>query len=166
MMKKIFICLLVSVFLLCGCETKESKNNLKEDDKSLSKDSYVFTIQNNDLVLGNYFDLKKIGKENNYSETASCAFEGIDKTYTYDHFEVTTYPKDNKDIIGNIYFLDKDVKTKEGVGISDSIDKVIATYGSDYKQEGTLFKYQKGDMELKFIIEDDLVTSIEYALIV
>ncbi len=164
-MKKVFICLLLGSILLCGCKVKESKNNLKENPKKIN-DSYVFTVQNNDLVLGSYFDLKKLGKEKKYSETASCAFEGIDKTYTYDHFEVTTYPKDNKDIIGNIYFLDENIKTKEGVGISDSIDKVIATYGSNYQQEGTLFKYQKGDMELKFIIEDDLVTSIEYALIV
>ena len=166
-MKKIVVCLLFSLVVFMGCknsDVKQVNENIKKVDKVT--DTYVFSNNNQEIAIGEEFSKDKLGKEVKYSETASCAFEGIDKIYTYDHFELTTYPKDNKDVVGNIYFLDNTVSTKEGVAIDDSIDKVIEKYGSNYTQEGTLFKYTKNDMELKFIVEDDKVTSIEYAMII
>ena len=158
---KRFLLVLSFMFLLTGCKEKEVKTTADIETKG-----YTVTLNNQELVIGNQFDKNIMGKEKKYSETSSCAFSGLDKTYTYDHFELTTYPKDNQEIIGNIYFLDSEVTTKEGVKITDPIDKVIEVYGDNYNQEDTLFTYKKDDMELRFIIENDTVSSIEYALIV
>ncbi|HBG77138.1 MAG TPA: hypothetical protein DDW86_09305, partial [Clostridiales bacterium] len=43
--------------------------------------------------------VKKLGKPANYFEAASCAFQGLDKVYTYSNFEIGTYPKGDKDFI-------------------------------------------------------------------
>ena len=36
------------------------------------------------------------------------------------------------------------------------------TYGEDFKKEDNLYTYTKGKTNLKFIIENDFITSIEY----
>ena len=150
-MKKIILSLIlfISMILLVGCQNKNNE---------------VFTFKYNDKVynLGEVFSKEKYGKELKYSEVASCAFEGIDKTYTYDHYEVTTYPVDNADKVYVILFLDDEVATTEGIKITDSKDDMIKKYGNDYKQEGNLYTYKKDKTILNFIVENDVITSIEY----
>ena len=41
-----------------------------------------------------------------YFEAPSCAFDGIDKTYTYAGFELLTYPKDDKDYVSSVVLKD------------------------------------------------------------
>ena len=103
-----------------------------------------------------------LGEADSYFESPSCAFEGIDKTYTYGSIEVDTYPMEEKDYISAIVFKDDSVTTLEGVGIGDSVDKVKEVYGADGKGEGGMLVYMKDGMKLCFIIQDDAVAAIEY----
>jgi len=155
-MKKKIVCgLLVLVIFLgfaMGCEKQELSD----------ESSFVFQNNNVDIVLGSVFSRDKYGVENEYSEVASCAFNGLDKTYRYLHYEITTYPIDNQDTIASIYFLDDAVTTKEGVKITDTLDKVVEVYGEDYTKDQDKYTYKKGKTELCFIISNDVVTSIEY----
>lgn len=105
--------------------------------------------------------LEGLGEEKSYYEAASCAFDGLDKIYTYDSFEIDTYPTDDVDYISAVILKDDLVSTAEGVAIGDSQDDVTAAYGEGTEEDGYLV-YYKDDMKLRFIIEDGVVTSIEY----
>ena len=58
------------------------------------------------------------------------------------------------------------IKTEEGVAISDDRAKVIEAYGENFEENGNKITYTKGNVELSFLIENDIVTSIEYVLVV
>jgi hypothetical protein len=106
--------------------------------------------------------LEKLGKEKAYFEAESCAFPGLEKTYTYTSFNLYTYEDGAKDRVASIVILDDSVGTAEGIFLNSSLDDVIAKYGDNYVHTLNLYKYASGQMELSFIIEDKVVTSIEY----
>lgn len=106
--------------------------------------------------------LKKLGKSNSYFEAASCAFNGLDKMYTYNSFELDTYPVDDKDYVSMILFKDDSISTAEGVGIGDPAEKVTEIYGGDLIKGNGMSVYEKDGMKLCFIVEEGNVSSIEY----
>ena len=59
-----------------------------------------------------------LGEPVSYFEAASCAFEGLDKMYTYNGFELDTYPKGEKDYVSTVILKDDTVLTPEGIGLS------------------------------------------------
>jgi len=107
-----------------------------------------------------------LGEPIHYFEAQSCAFEGMDRVYTYGGFDLQTYTKDDAEYVFSVSFLDDTVATREGVAIGDSLDDVIEAYGKDYKNSFNQYSYTDNDQKLSFIIENNEVVSIEYALIV
>ena len=110
--------------------------------------------------------LAQLGEANYYFEAASCAFNGLDKMYTYSSFELDTYPVEDKDFISMILFKDDSIATAEGISIGDPVDKIIETYGEDAREENGMMVYVKDNMKLCFIIEEESVISIEYQTMV
>ena len=135
--------------------TSTSTNNSSED---------VFTFKSGEttIPLGVEYSSLNLGEAKDYYEVQSCAFDGMDKIYTFDHYEVHTYPDAGTDKVLSVYFLDDQVTTTEGVKIGDSIDTMTEKYGSEYEQLDTQYTYSKGQTQLKFIVENNLITSIEY----
>lgn len=107
-----------------------------------------------------------LGEPISYFEAASCAFEGLDKMYTYNSFEVDTYPVDDKDYISAIIFKDDSITTAEGIAIGETRDRVEAVYGTDYEEQGSMIVYKKDGMKLSFIFEGGAVSSIQYGTMV
>lgn len=105
--------------------------------------------------------LEALGSDYSYYEAQSCAFEGLDKVYTYSSFRIDTYPSGDKDYVSAIILTDDSVSTAEGVSIGDSREKLEQTYGSGSEECNTII-YEKGGMSLLFVIQDDVITSIEY----
>lgn len=103
-----------------------------------------------------------LGEPSSYYEAASCAFQGLDKIYTYNSFEIDTYPQDEKDYISAVIFKDDSIATPEGVAIGDSRAKMEEAYGTDSTEEGGKVVYRKDNMKLCFILEDDSIISIQY----
>ena len=103
-----------------------------------------------------------LGEPNDYYEVQSCAFDGMDKIYTFDNYEVHTYPDNGTDKVLSIYFLNDQVSTTEGVKIGDSLSSMLEVYGDGYEQLDTQYTYSKGLTQLRFIVENDVITSIEY----
>lgn len=101
--------------------------------------------------------------EYSYYEAPSCAFQGLDKIYTYNSFEVDTYPQDGKDYISAVIFKDDSISTPEGVAIGDSRARMEEAYGANGAEEGGKVVYSKDGMKLCFILQDDQIISIEYA---
>lgn len=125
-----------------------------------------WTFQAGDVTLTPDMDMSAIadqlGEPKSYFEAASCAFEGLDKIYTYTSFEIETYPRDTADCIKSIVLKDDTVSTVEGVSIGDSEDKVRETYGAPAEESTGKLVYQKEKTNLVFVISSGVVASIEY----
>lgn len=127
-----------------------------------TEDVYVFDDNGKKLTLGVEYSSLNLGEPADYYEVQSCAFDGMDKIYTFDNYEVHTYPDNDTDKVLSVYFLNDQVSTTEGVKIGDSMDKMVETYGDGYEQLETQYTYTKGLTQLKFIVENNVITSIEY----
>ncbi len=103
-----------------------------------------------------------LGEPASYYEAASCAFEGLDKIYSYNGFDMNTYPSGDKDHVSAVVFKDDSVSTAEGVCIGDSLEKVQQAYGTGGAEESGMLVYSKDNMQLCFILKDGAVISIEY----
>ncbi len=154
-MKKVLILGIICFIFLVGCGQEVAKNEEK----------YSFSYNNMEFVLSEIFTREKFGTELEYSEVASCAFEGLDKTFKYEHYEISTYPDGENDRIYSIYLLDDAVTTKEGVKITDDVSKMKEAYGNSYQEQGTSYIYKKGDTSLTFYTSNDLVIGIEYSVV-
>lgn len=105
--------------------------------------------------------VEALGEPVSYFEAASCAFEGLDKIYTYNSFEIDTYPSQDRDLVSAVILKDDSIATAEGVCIGDSLEKLQEVYGEATLENGMLI-YAKDGMKLCFIMQDDSVISIEY----
>ena len=143
---------------LTGCGETPSDQGNTNNNTSV----YSLKVSNMEIVPGGEFSREKFGTEIAFSELSSCAFEGKDRVYTYDHYEIQTFLKDGKEYVLSIYFLDNTVQTSEGLSFGDSLDKMKELYGEDYKETGTMYEYEKGNTTLKVILQNDVVSSIEY----
>ena len=150
MKKKIVLSLLL--ICLCSCSTKEEV-----------VETFELSYQEIEIIPGKDFQSSALKDEElNFMELSSCAFDGNDKVYTYENMEITVSPLDGKDIVYSIYFLNDRITTKEGVKITDDKETMIETYGENYKNINNKYSYLKGDVLLSFIIENDIIISIEY----
>ncbi len=125
---------------------------------------YVFSFNNTDVRVDEKAAdvVDKLGTYT-YFEAPSCAFNGLDKIYTYSSFEIDTYPIDDVDYISAVIFKDDIVETAEGICIGMKKDKVVSKYGDPTEESGTLAIYEKDNMQLRFIYDEDgYVVSIQY----
>lgn len=106
--------------------------------------------------------VEQLGEPDSYFEAPSCAFEGIDKMYTYGGFELDTYPMEDKDYISAVIFKDDTLATIEGIGIGDSVSRLEEVYGTQWNDEDGMIVYEKDGTKLCFVVEDDTVISVEF----
>ena len=106
--------------------------------------------------------LDALGEPQSYFEAESCAFEGLDKTYTYPGFVITTRPEGDKDFINSIRLTDDSVTTPEGLYIGSTADEVTAVYGESAGEQENYLTFVQDGLSLNFLLENGAVTSIEY----
>lgn len=175
-MKK-WMLLLVMTLLLAGCgdSGKEPDGTPTPDaagensgNENVGRDEpagYVFEYEGvkiwMDMEASPVIDA--LGEADGYFEAPSCAFEGLDKQYTYGSIEIDTYELNGKDYISCVYFRDDLVTTPEGVGLFMTKEDMVQAYGEGYTEEYGMLVYEKDGMKLKFIITENEITSIEYA---
>jgi len=145
--------------------SNENGNNSAEGTKASEVKGYVFEY--NGVKIGMDMEaapiVSALGEPASYFEAPSCAFEGLDKKYGFGSFELDTYEKNGKDYISCIFFCDDLIETPEGVCLFETKADMIAAYGEGFKEESGMLVYEKDGMKLKFILEGDEITSIEYA---
>lgn len=108
--------------------------------------------------------LDKAGRPKAKSESKSCAYDGMDRTYTYKDFIVKTYSKSAKgsEYINSIILLTSNVSTKEGIKIGSSKNDVIDAYGRATANFG-VYTYTKGKCKLMIEMDShDKVSRITY----
>jgi len=170
-MKKLIL-VLVAMLLLVGCSSKGKTDLDAEPEKGLDTTSEAetkevgFSFKNNDVTINMNVPAKEtidaLGEPMDYFEAASCAFQGLDKIYYYSGFELSTYPNKDVDYISSVTFSDDSVSTIEGICLGSKLEDVLAAYGDDYKEELGLYTYTLGKTNLTFLIEDNLVASVNY----
>ena len=109
--------------------------------------------------------IKKAGKPINYKETKSCAYDGKDRVREYKNFILYTYSNSDNgpEYINGITFLNKKVKTKEGIKIGSKLKKVQKAYGKGTERYG-IYTYTKGKTKLQIQVKDGKVSNIRYIL--
>lgn len=128
--------------------------------------NYIFTANGVDLIPGAAFDPAVLGEPASIYEVPSCAIEGTDNVYNYEAFEVTAYDDGTGEVIYSIYFLDPNLTTNEGLALGDDAAKVVDLYGDNYAEDGNAYVYTRTEGQLFVILQDDVVISIEYRMVV
>lgn len=159
-MKRISLILLAAVMLLscvgCGTQNPDSQ-----------EENFSFTYNGTIITLGAEATsiIDALGEPKSYTDEPSCAFDGMDKTYYYGSFYLSTYPLDGKDYVYSIWFADDSVATNDGIKIGTTKAQVEAIYGADCFNGTTAYTQTRGSSKLTILTEDGMVSSIQYELI-
>lgn len=169
-MKKLLILLLALIMVAslaaCGGDTNEETKGT-EDTSGTPADGFVFEYKGTKISIHAEAApiLAALGEAKSYTEQTSCAFEGLDKTYYYGSFYLDTYPNGDKDYVYGFWFADDSVSTEEGIYIGATKAQVEKAYGADAFNSNNAYIITKGDTTLTVILEEGVVTSIQYAMV-
>lgn len=146
---------LAAVLAVTGCagKTKEA--------------TFGFTNGSVTLVPGEKFnpDAEGVGETVAYMEAASCYYDGLDKVFTYNGYEVTTYPAQDGDYIQDINISSDTIKTAEGVGVGSTLSQLEAAYGKEYTVSGKMYRFYEDDTKyMYFFLSDDVVKYYGYGI--
>lgn len=135
--------------------------------QSAGGDGFTFTSGSTEIEMNADASavVDELGDADNYFESESCAFEGLDKVYSYPGFQLNTYPVDDKDYVLSVVFMDDTVSTDEGISIGSTKDEVTEAYGDPSSESATELVYEKGDTELKVGLDGDSVSTLEICAI-
>ncbi|MBQ7918851.1 MAG: hypothetical protein IJ324_02775 [Lachnospiraceae bacterium] len=186
-MKKRFVSILVSsmlvVSLFTGCGSSEApaansetapavseeasaqESSQQSVEEQVAEPGYVYSQGGVDVAVNGEMApiVEAWGEPDKYFESESCAFQGMDKVYTYGSVVINTYPENDKDYVLTIELKDDTITTAEGIYIGSSKEDVVATYGAATSETDVALVYDKGECQLTFFFEDDCVTNITYA---
>ena len=144
-----------------------SASSESKQEKASSGDRYQLDFNGTQVVLGAEMApvADKLGKPTKYFESQSCAYQGLDKVYTYGGVIIRTYPENDVDYVLNIELKDDSVSTVEGISIGDAKAKVKEAYGEPTSTTDTSDVFVKGNSKLSIIYgKDGNVSSIVYDL--
>jgi hypothetical protein len=99
-------------------------------------------------------------------ESPSCAFEGVDITYFYPGFELTTYPFNGEEHFLSVMLTDDSVRTPEGVTLGGTYADMAGGYNGGYDQNGNQYTYTNGKGKLVVTIREGFITGIFFTLII
>lgn len=106
--------------------------------------------------------LDSLGEPDEYYEAKSCAFDGLDKMYTYQHFEIDTWPGEDGDYVSAVFLLDDLTGTAEGLFVGADAAEADEKYGTDFDASGNERIYEVDGMKLKLQITDGKISYITY----
>ncbi len=160
-MKKIGTLLLAAVILLglAGCASTEPDPE---------REGFSFTYNGVQIMPGADAApvIAALGGPKSYTEEPSCAFEGVDKTYYYGSFYLSTCPMDGKDCVYSLWFVDDSIATGEGIRIGSSQTEVEAACGAGCFDGNNAYIQNRGNSRLTVILTDGAVSSVRYEWII
>ena len=130
--------------------------------------SWKYTFQGIDILMHAPAApiLEALGDPVSYTEEASCAFSGLDKTYNFGGFFLQTYPIGDADYIYSVWLMDDSSETPEGIYIGASQAEVEAAYGTEGFNGSNAYILKGTTSTLTIILEDGVVSSIQYDAVV
>ena len=109
--------------------------------------------------------LEMLGDPLGVFEAPSCAFDGIDRIFSFPGIQIHTYPFEDKDLVHTISLRDDSVSTVEGIYLGTAPEKVFNIYGDIFENEFDMFTFTRGQTTLSLLIENNMVVAITYGLI-
>ncbi len=165
------VCACMMAFTAVGCggdSGSDTGNNAQtgQIDKAESLSGYYFATGGTNIYVNQKMEdvLSSLGEPVQYFESESCAYQGMDKTYTYNSFIIKTYPENDVDYVLSVSLRDDTVQTPEGIAIGSSKSDVTTAYGAG-EESGSALVYTKDQSRLTIIFDGDSVTSIEYSAV-
>jgi hypothetical protein len=157
---------MVLAIALCSCRSGNNDVNPQPNSGSNPKD-YVFKSGSTTISMKAEAAplLKALGTYKNSYEAPSCAFDGMDKIYSYGGFDLMTYAQKDKDLVSGVVLRDDTVETPEGIAIGSKAEDVKKAYG-DFEKDATSATYTSDNCKLLIIFENGVVTSIQYIALV
>lgn len=147
-----WIMLLALLTCLCACGTEGER-----------EETFVFTYHGVEITPGEDAAaiIAGLGEAKSITEEPSCAFQGMDRTYCYGSFYLTTIPGENGEMISSVWFADDTVITGEGLRIGSTRQEVEAVFGSGCIQ-GASCTVIRGNTRLTLRLEDEKINVIRY----
>ncbi len=167
-MKKLTALILAALtaFMLCACS---DGNGDTAETADYTPDYGELYYASGDVKFG-IMDpadsvLSALGDPVSTFESNSCAYQGKDKFYYYDGFELLVNDVDGTERITGITVADDTVQTPQGVKIGMSTDDTLALMdGIEYTQAGDTYRFSVGSTLLRLQVgEDNTVIAIEYS---
>lgn len=159
-MKRISLFLLAAIMLLSlvGCGST---------DIDPPEENFSFTYNGTKITLGAEAApiIDALGEPRSYTEEPSCAFEGMDKTYYYGSFYLSTSPLNGKDFVYSFWFADDSVATEDGIRIGSTQEQMETIFGANCFNGTNTYMQSKGESKVVYLLEDGLIKSIQYELI-
>lgn len=168
-MKKLISLLLILTLALslAACGEKAPAETTAAPQNEAPKVGPGFTYKGTKIAL--HADMAPIlaalGEPISYTEEASCAFEGLDKTYYFGSFYVQTYPQGDKDYVFSIWFADDGVTTDEGIYVGATQAEVEAAYGAESYNGTNAYILTQDKTTFTVILEEGKVSSIQYDVV-
>ena len=173
-MKKIIALVLALAMTLtlaaCGGDTTPETTAPAAQNTPATPDasSWKYTVQGVDIMMhANAAPiLEQLGEPVSYTEEASCAFTGLDKTYYYGGFYLQTYPLGDVDYIYSLWLMDDSSETPEGIYIGASQEEVEKAYGTDGFNGSNAYIMTGTTSTLTVILDNGVVSSIQYDAVI
>ena len=140
-----------------------------QTSQSTSQDGFAFTAGATTVAMNVPAAdiLTALGEPQDKYEAESCAFQGMDRTYTYPGYTIDTYENNGLETILYVTFKDDTVSTTEGLSIGENIDKAKELYGDGGTDNGASLSYTKGASTLVILYGGDgVITQIQYGAVV
>ncbi len=170
-MKKIIAAILAAAcaFALCACGDAGSGDN--SGAKSEYKADYGELYYASGEVRFGILDpaetvLEALGEPVSTFESNSCAYQGKDKFYYYDGFELLVNDVDGTERVTGITLADDTVSNPQGVKIGMELDEALALMdGIEYTQTGDTYKFTAGSTLFRIQAgTDGTVKAVEYSV--
>ncbi len=152
--------------LLAGCGG--TGGNAPASGAKFSKSDLYLTILGTKYVCDGTIDgmISAFGEDYSYAEAISCAYDGLDKIFTYENLDIYTRPDGERDIVTEICAYD-DVESSKNIVIGASADSVRSAYGEPTAENSRLMQYvippatpESSGASLYFKLSDGAVTAI------
>ena len=158
---------LVMVLAIALCSCGSGNNSAAPNNSGSNPKDYVFKSGSTTISMKAEAAplLKALGAYKNSYEAPSCAFDGMDKIYSYGGFDLMTYAQKDKDLVSGVVLRDDTVETPEGIAIGSKAEDVKKAYG-DFEKDATSATYTSDNCKLLIIFENGVVTSIQYIALV
>lgn len=141
------------------------------DDRPEETEGAEFALRIEDSIIEMDQNIKQVidmlGEPIKEFKAPSCVFDdGIDRVFMYPGVQIHTYPKGDEDYIHTIDIKNDNIRTMGGIKLYASLKAVLNAYGNDFELESDMYTYTRGRTTLSFLIENDMVTSIVYGLVI
>lgn len=157
-MKKVFLLVLTIWAAACilGCQ----------EQQAIPTEPAPFTVSVEDVAIRIHDPaapvIEALGEPLSYTEETSCAYDGLDKTYYYGSFYLTTCPGSDGDRIQSLWFADDSIATAEGITIGTAQTEVESTYGAECFNGSAAYVISRGESTMTVIVSEGVVTGIRY----